>query len=240
VVLPTYPSDASPSAKGNTTRDVHAYSSAPAVELLVNGKSFGVRNVTAMIKGPGSYAEWLAVPWEAGTVTAVAKDKDGKEVARASRTTNAKAAKLTLDMDVPSKFTGTGEALLLDGQVRVKPLVHACFTNHHNVFTGCGAARTWRCCALMLLLVSVLTYLPFGTRTWRCCAPPSWTRRAAPCTSPPTTSPSRSVARAVTHCHSHRLSPPTATLATHWSLDNWSPIQGRRPCSAHSARARTH
>ena len=68
-----------------------------------------------MVKGPGSYAEFLAVPWEAGNLTAVAKDSNGKTVASATRMTNGAAANLTLALDVPSKLTGTGEALLLDG-----------------------------------------------------------------------------------------------------------------------------
>ena len=105
-----------PSTRGNTTRDVHAYSSAPAVELLVNGRSQGTRAVTPMRRGPGSYAEWLGVPWEAGTVTAVARDARGAAVARASRHTNARPARLALSVDSPSERTGTGKALVLDGQ----------------------------------------------------------------------------------------------------------------------------
>ena len=67
--------DSFPSTKGNKTRDVHVYSSAPTVELLVNGKSQGSRTVTKMVQASGSYAEFLAVPWEAGTLTANAKDQ---------------------------------------------------------------------------------------------------------------------------------------------------------------------
>lgn len=50
--------DAFPTTRGNRTRAVHAYSSARSVELLVNGKSHGVRAVKSMAEGPGSYAEW--------------------------------------------------------------------------------------------------------------------------------------------------------------------------------------
>ena len=38
-------------------KTVHAYSSAPRVELLVNGRSQGARAIVPMVHGPGSYAE---------------------------------------------------------------------------------------------------------------------------------------------------------------------------------------
>jgi hypothetical protein len=69
-----------------------------------------------MREGPGSYAEFLAVPWEAGELKAVAKDSDEKAVATTTRTTNTKAGgKLGLTIDAPSVATGTGSAVLLDG-----------------------------------------------------------------------------------------------------------------------------
>ena len=43
--------------KGNTTRVIHAYTSAASVELYVNNKTQGSRAVITMNKGPGSYAE---------------------------------------------------------------------------------------------------------------------------------------------------------------------------------------
>lgn len=102
--------------KGNTTRTIHAYSNAPFIELMVNGKSQGSKTVFPMVKGPGSYAEWTEVPWEAGKLTAVAYTTKSTPVATMNRYTNSKAAKLALSLDCPSKTTGTGEALLLDGQ----------------------------------------------------------------------------------------------------------------------------
>ena len=56
-----------------------------------------------MVEGPGSYAEWTAVPWEAGTLTAVAHDAKGASVAKDTRYTNGKPAKLELSIDAPSK-----------------------------------------------------------------------------------------------------------------------------------------
>lgn len=107
--------DSFPSTQGNKTRAIHAYSSAPSVELLVNGKSQGSKSVITMTKGAGSYAEWTAVPWEAGTLTAVAHDTAGKAVAQDVRKTNGKAAGLSLTIDAPSQATGTGSAVVLDG-----------------------------------------------------------------------------------------------------------------------------
>jgi len=108
--------DSFPSTRGNKTRAIHAYSNAPAIELFVNGKSQGVRAVTRMVHGPGSYAEWTAVPWEAGTIKAVARDGHGNAVASAQKKTNGKASLISLTIDAPSKLTGTGSSLFADGQ----------------------------------------------------------------------------------------------------------------------------
>jgi hypothetical protein len=108
--------DSFPTTKGNKTRSVHAYTSAPSIELFVNGKSQGMRDVTTMVAGPGSYAEWTNVPWEHGAIKAVARDATGKAVAQTSRQTTGQPTGLSLSIDAPSENTGTGKALLLDGQ----------------------------------------------------------------------------------------------------------------------------
>ena len=109
--------DSWPETKGNSTRAIHAYTSAPTVELLVNGKSVGARSVRPMVEGPGSYAEWTAVPFAAGSITAVARDAKGAEVARHTvHTSRGAAVGLSLTIDAPHATTGTGAALLLDGQ----------------------------------------------------------------------------------------------------------------------------
>jgi hypothetical protein len=105
-----------PTSRRRTSRMVHAYSSAPRVELLVNGQSQGSRGVVTMRQGPGSYAEWLEVPFEAGNLTAVATDAAGAVVATAARHTNTRKAALQLSIDAPHPSTGTGSRLLLDGQ----------------------------------------------------------------------------------------------------------------------------
>jgi hypothetical protein len=103
--------------KGNATRVIHAYSNAPFIALYVNGKPQGSLPVNPMVQGDGgSYAEWKSVPWEAGTLTALALSANGTVLATTYRQTNGPAARLALALDCPSKATGTGEALLLDGQ----------------------------------------------------------------------------------------------------------------------------
>lgn len=102
--------------KRNTTRTIHAYSNAPFIELLVNGMSQGSKAVVSMVQGPGSYAEWTRLPWQAGTLSAVAHDATGMKLAKVDRFTNTKASRLAISIDVPSEKTGTGTALLLDGQ----------------------------------------------------------------------------------------------------------------------------
>ena len=105
------------STKGKTTKNIHAYANAPFIELFVNGKSQGQRRVVPMVMGnEGSYAEWLDAPWEAGTLTAVARAPNGSVVAKTTQITNTRASALVLSLDCPSETTGTGAALFLDGQ----------------------------------------------------------------------------------------------------------------------------
>ena len=103
------------SGRRSQTKTVHAYSSAPRVELLVNGRSQGIRAIVPMVQGPGTYAEWREVPFEAGTLTAVATDASGAVVATTVRHTNSQKASLQLTVDAPNESTGTGSRLLLDG-----------------------------------------------------------------------------------------------------------------------------
>jgi hypothetical protein len=105
------------STRGNKTKSIHAYANAPFIELFVNGKSQGPRQVTPMNMGNGgSYAEWENAPWESGTLTAVARAANGTGVAKISQQTNSKPVALVLSLDCPSETTGTGSALFLDGQ----------------------------------------------------------------------------------------------------------------------------
>ena len=112
--------------KGNTTRTIHVYSNAPVVELFVQGKknhdgkptSLGRRTLVPMVEGDaGTYGEWQDIPWEPGSLLAIAQSLDGTELARTRRQTNPTDPNmaLRLSLDSPSPHTGTGSALFLDG-----------------------------------------------------------------------------------------------------------------------------
>lgn len=82
----------------------------------MNEESQGSLPVYPMVQGGGSYAEFNNVTWKPGTLKAVAHSTNHTELASTVRRTSGKATRLTLNLDCPSKATGTGEALLLDGQ----------------------------------------------------------------------------------------------------------------------------
>jgi hypothetical protein len=109
-----------PSAPRNTNRTVQVYTDCPAVELFVNGKSMGVQSVARYM-----WAEFtFPIANSAGNLTAVALDSytlgsaDVAAAPLASHTvmTAGAATAVVLSIDVPSALTGTGSALLLDGQ----------------------------------------------------------------------------------------------------------------------------
>jgi hypothetical protein len=102
-------------------RNMTVYSNAAAVELFVNGASYGVRNLPLQSNKQGapqvqSWAEWLNITWANGNVTAIARDAAGVAVATHTRWTTREAASLMISVDVPSPISGTGAKLLLDGQ----------------------------------------------------------------------------------------------------------------------------
>jgi len=77
------------------TVDVWAYySNADEVELFLNGESLG----KSRKEGEQLRAQWLSVPFAAGTIEAVSY-KDGKEVARESRVTTGEPVALKLTPD---------------------------------------------------------------------------------------------------------------------------------------------
>ncbi len=63
--------------------EVHAFTSCASVELLLNGKSLGLRE---RLKDSPRIV-WKAIPFIQGTLEAVGYDSDGKEVSRARRVT---------------------------------------------------------------------------------------------------------------------------------------------------------
>ena len=100
---------------------IHVYTDAPFVELLVNGVSQGVQPVRSAIVGGPSWAQWDGIPFVAGNISAIAHASgypNSVQTPLATTTvhTSGKPVKLQLTLDCPSPLTGTGSALLLDGQ----------------------------------------------------------------------------------------------------------------------------
>ena len=93
------------------TRTIQVYTNAPSAELSVNGKSLGVKDI--VLRG---WAEWTDVQFVPGYITATAFDGENAIVATHTVVTTGEAEKIEAFVDVPSKETGTGTALLLDGQ----------------------------------------------------------------------------------------------------------------------------
>ena len=99
---------------------VHAYTDLPKVELFVNGVSQGEQSMLNPQRTPSktakSWAQWDRVVWQEGNVTAAAKDASGATLVTHTWVTSGQAAAIVLSLDAPSPRTGTGKALLLDGQ----------------------------------------------------------------------------------------------------------------------------
>ena len=89
---------------------VNVYTDSPAVELFLNGESIGSQPVARYMFGAFSVA---VVP---GNLTAVGRSAAGEIESSHSIFTPGKAAAIQLSIDAPSVMTGTGSALVLDGQ----------------------------------------------------------------------------------------------------------------------------
>lgn len=89
--------------------DVRACTNGASVELLVNGKSYGLQRIDHE-KGLTLQGHWK-VPYEEGEITAVAFDENGKEVSRQTRCSFGDAVALVLETDKTS-FKGDGEDLV--------------------------------------------------------------------------------------------------------------------------------
>lgn len=95
------------------TRNIHVYTNAPSVQLLVNGKQVGARATIPFF----GFATFADVPYEAGNVTAEALDEHGKSLeSRYTIHTPGAAKVIRLSLDAPSSITGTGSALVADGE----------------------------------------------------------------------------------------------------------------------------
>ena len=91
-------------------RNITVYTNAVDVRMELNGKVVGIMRV------PYFGLANFSIPYEAGTLTASALDKNGQVVKTFSRTTPGQPLTLRLTIDVPSRTTGTGSAVVLDGE----------------------------------------------------------------------------------------------------------------------------
>ena len=94
-----------------TNYTIQAYTNAPMAELTVNGKSQGKVNVNWQ-----GWAQWSDIPYSPGKITATALDSQNQIKATHIVETAGDPAKVVLTIDAPNEKTGTGSALVLDGQ----------------------------------------------------------------------------------------------------------------------------
>lgn len=105
--------------QGSSTRTIHVYTNAPFVRLWRNGNLVRVANATAdgSIAVPFfGFATFAAVPFEQGNLTAEGLDLSGVRLATHAVFTSGTAVRIRLSLDAPSRDTGTGSALVADGQ----------------------------------------------------------------------------------------------------------------------------
>ena len=100
-----------PPPTGKTNRSIHVYSNARSVRLWCNGELVGEAAVAFF----GS-ANFSAVPFSPGNLTAEALDAAGTRLATHTVYTGGAAAQIRLSLDAPSPRSGTGSALVADGQ----------------------------------------------------------------------------------------------------------------------------
>ena len=94
-----------------TNYTIQVYTNAQMVDLAVNGKSLGPQTVSWQ-----GWAEWDNVIYSKGKIEATAMDSNKKVVASQTVETSGPAAKVLAYVDSPNEDTGTGKALVLDGQ----------------------------------------------------------------------------------------------------------------------------
>lgn len=116
--------------------DVRVCSNAPYVELFVNGKSLGRQHLT---HEPGSGSHIIAdyqVPYEKGTLTAIAYDNDGGEVAKEEKHSFGNSQKIVIEPD-DTRVRADGRDLLFFTITTVDeqghPVENACDRIHVKV-----------------------------------------------------------------------------------------------------------
>ena len=104
-----------PPAGYGTQRHVTVYSNAPTIQLELNGKVVGTQRIPDY--GQDSYGQCsFSLTYAAGNLTAVGLDAAGKILNTFTAMTPADSVKVELTIDVPSAATGTGDAVVADGE----------------------------------------------------------------------------------------------------------------------------
>ena len=102
-----------PPPAGSSNRTIHVYTNAPLVRLWVNGKQVGNSSLVPFFGA----ATFGAVAFEPGNLTAEALDDSGAvRLATHTAQTGGPAVQIRLSLDAPSRESGTGAALVADGQ----------------------------------------------------------------------------------------------------------------------------
>ncbi|MDR3367378.1 MAG: DUF4982 domain-containing protein [Prevotellaceae bacterium] len=121
--------------------DVYTYTNAEEVELLVNGKSIGVKKNDTTDITKRNIILWEKVPYSAGAVTAIARNA-GKEAARHTLETTGKAVALRMEVENPAGWRADGldlqyvKVYAVDKKGRTTPA-----TSGEVTFEVSGAAR---------------------------------------------------------------------------------------------------
>ena len=124
--------------RNGTNRSIHVYTNLATVELYVNGALVGPAQ-----RVPYFGAASFNIQYSAGNLTAVGRDASGQIQARTSKFTPGVAMRLALSLDAPAVSTGTGSALLADGEDTA--LIRASVLDGHgNVVHSSGLNITFR------------------------------------------------------------------------------------------------
>lgn len=99
-----------PPDSSQSNRSIHVYSNAPSVRLELNGEIKETQYIHFFSMASFSIA------YKPGNLTAVALDQKGNPVAFHSITTTGPVAAVVLSIDAPSPATGTGDAVVADGE----------------------------------------------------------------------------------------------------------------------------
>ena len=91
-------------------RTINVYSNAPKIRLELNGRLVGAQDI------PFFGQATFSVAFAEGKLTAYALDSTGSEVDSHSISSTGAVAAVQLSIDAPSAATGTGDALVADGE----------------------------------------------------------------------------------------------------------------------------